>query len=73
MKESHIVNLLESRSVASLSVAELEMVEVHTAGCSECLVAYRAAQASLSLLQERAAVVVEPPPFFETRVMAAIR
>jgi hypothetical protein len=73
MKDKHIVNLLESRSLASLSVAELEMVQAHTAGCSECLVAYQAAQTSLSLLQQRASVVVEPPPFFQTRVMAAIR
>ena len=73
MKENHIISLLESRSLASLSVAELEMVQAHTAGCSECLLAYQAARASLSLLQERASVVVEPPPFFQTRVMAAIR
>src|SRR5689334_19350065 len=73
MKENHIVNLLERRSLGSLSVAELEMVKAHTAACSECLLAYQAAQASLRLLQERTSVVVEPPPFFQTRVMAAIR
>ena len=73
MKENHIINLLESCSLASLSVAELEMVQAHAAGCAECLLAYQAAQASLSLLQQRASVVVEPPPFFQTRVMAAIR
>src|ERR1044071_95394 len=73
MKDNHIINLLESRSLASLSAAELGMVQAHTAGCSECLLAYQAAQASLSLLQQRASVVVEPPPFFQTKVMAAIR
>jgi len=73
MKENHIVNLLESRSLGSLSVAELEMIHAHTAACSECLLAYQAAQASLRLLQERASVIVEPPPFFQTKVMAAIR
>lgn len=73
MKENHIVNLLEERPLGSLSVAELEMVKTHTAACSECLRAYEAAQASLRLLQERASVVVEPPPFFQTKVMAAIR
>jgi hypothetical protein len=73
MNNNHIVNFLESRSLASLSAAELEMIQAHTAGCSECLLAYQAAQASLSLLQQRASVVVEPPPFFQTRVMAAIR
>ena len=73
MKDDHIINLLESRSFASLSAAELGMVQAHTAGCSECRLAYQAAQASLSLLQQRASVIVEPPPFFQTRVMAAIR
>ena len=73
MKDDHIINLLESRSFASLSAAELGMVQAHTSGCSECLLAYQAAQASLSLLQERASVVVEPPLFFQTRVMAVIR
>jgi hypothetical protein len=73
MKENHIVNLLESRSLGSLSIAELETVKAHTAACSECLLAYQAAQASLLLLQERASVIVEPPPFFQTKVMAAIK
>ena len=73
MKENHIVNLLERRSLGSLSVAELEMLKAHTAACSECLLAYQAAQASLLLLQERASAIVAPPPFFQTKVMAAIR
>jgi len=73
MKENHIVNLLERRSLGSLSVAELERVKAHTAACPECLLAYQAAQASLLLLQERASVIVEPPPFFQTKVLAAIR
>jgi len=72
MREKHIVNLLD-RPLGSLSVAELDIVKAHIAACSECLSAYEAAQASLLLLQERASVVVEPPPFFQTKVMAAIR
>ena len=73
MKENHIVNLLESRSLGSLSATELDMIQAHAAACAECLLAYQAAQASLLLLQERASVIVEPPPFFQTKVMAAIR
>ena len=73
MKENHIVDLLERRSLGSLSGAELEMVQAHTAACPECLLAYQAAQASLRLLQDRASVSVEPPTFFQTKVMAAIR
>ncbi|HEX2523465.1 MAG TPA: hypothetical protein VHP35_15185 [Terriglobia bacterium] len=73
MRENHIVNLLEERPLGRLNVAELEIVKAHTAACAECLRAYEATQASLLLLQERASVIVEPPPFFETKVMAAIR
>ena len=73
MKQDHIVDLLERRSLGRLSIAELERVKAHTAACSECLLAYQAAQASLLLLQERASATVEPPPFFQTKVMAAIR
>jgi Putative zinc-finger len=73
MRENHIINLLEERPLGSLSVAELDIVKAHIATCSECLRAYVAAQASLLLLQERASVIVEPPPFFQTKVMAAIR
>jgi anti-sigma factor RsiW len=73
MREKHIVNLLEERPLGSLSVAELDIVKAHIATCSECLRAYEAAQASLLLLQERASAIVEPPLFFQTKVLAAIR
>jgi hypothetical protein len=73
MRENHIINLLEERPLGSLSASELDIVKAHTAGCSNCLRAYEAAQASLLLLQERASAIVEPPPFFQTKVMAAIR
>lgn len=73
MNENHIVDLLERSSVGSLSADELETVRSHTAVCPECLLAYQAAQASLRLLQARMALSVAPPPFFQTKVMAAIR
>jgi hypothetical protein len=73
MNESHIIALLEERPLGSLSETELEQVKTHTAACPECLGAYHAAQASLMLLQERASVLVVPTPFFQTRVLAAIR
>jgi len=69
----HIINLLEERPLTKLSAAELHVVEAHIAECSTCLQAYEAAKASLRLLQERRSVIVEPPSFFQTRVMAAIR
>ena len=69
----HIINLLEERPLANLGEAELDIVRAHTAECSACLQAYQAAKASLQLLQERRSVTVEPHPFFQTRVMAALR
>lgn len=73
MRDNHIINLLEERPLSNLSASELDLVKAHTAGCSNCLHAYEAAQASLLLLQERASAIVEPRPFFQTKVMAAIR
>ena len=73
MSNHHIRQLLEERSLTSLSAAELKLIAAHTAVCDECLSAYEAAQIAFAMLQERTAVVVEPPPFFQTRVMAAIR
>ena len=73
MRENHIINLLEKRPLGSLTASELDIVKAHTAGCSNCLRAYEAAQASLLMLQERTSVIVEPTAFFQTKVMAAIR
>jgi hypothetical protein len=73
MRQDHIINLLEERPLSNLSAAELEIIKAHTADCSMCNRAYEAAQASLLLLRKRASVAVEPPAFFETKVLAAIR
>jgi Putative zinc-finger len=73
MRDNHITDLLERRALGSLTASELDIVKAHTAGCSHCLHVYEVAQASLLLLQERASATVEPPPFFQTKVMAAIR
>ncbi len=73
MRNDHIINLIEERPIISLSAAEIERVNAHTAGCAECRLAFEAAMVSSRLLRERAEVAVEPSPFFQTRVMAAIR
>src|SRR5262245_24730986 len=73
MTESHIIDLLEERPLASLRAAELDVVKAHTAECSDSLRAYDAATASLRLLQERRSAIIDPPPSFQTKVMAAIR
>lgn len=73
MKENHIIDLLENRSFASLNESERTLIKTHAANCSSCARAYRATQVASSLLTERASEVVEPSPFFHTRMMAALR
>jgi anti-sigma factor RsiW len=73
MKQNHIINLLESVPFASLSESDHREIRAHAANCHACAHAYRAAVVSTSLLKEGAGEVFEPSPFFQTRVLAAIR
>jgi len=73
MKENHIIDLLENRSFASLNDSERTAIQAHTADCSSCARAYEATKIASSLLRGRAVEVVEPSPFFPTRVLAALR
>ena len=76
MKEKHIINLLESVSFASLAETDHEQIRAHSADCVDCARAYKVAMVSASLLETRVsdtANLVEPPPFFHTKVLAAIR
>src|SRR5262249_26095068 len=73
MKGDHIINLLDENRIDMLGESELATIKAHTPGCPECLHAYRAAIVSADLLKARAAETIEPPPFFKTRVMAAIK
>jgi len=49
------------------------VIRAHAKECSNCLRALEAAQVSLLLLKEHAAVQFEPSPFFHTRVLATLR
>ncbi len=73
MKEEHIIDVLESTSLAALNEGELNTIRAHVSVCQACAKAYEAAQLSTLLIRERAAEAVEPSPFFQTRVMAAWR
>jgi hypothetical protein len=73
MRDEHIISILESAPLSGLGESELAAVRAHTRGCAECRRAYRAAQISTLLLRERAAETFEPSPFFQTRVLAALR
>lgn len=73
MKENHIIELLENRSFASLNESERTAIQAHAANCTSCARAYEATKIASALLRERAVEVVEPSPFFHTRVLAALR
>ena len=73
MKDKHITQILESTPLADLSEAELATVRMHAAHCAACKHAYDAAHVSAALLRARAAEAFEPSPFFQTRVLAALR
>lgn len=73
MKDKHITEILDNASPASLSESELFEVRAHALECGSCRSAFEAARLSTMALKSRAQVIVEPSPFFQTRVMAAIR
>ena len=73
MRDEHITDILDGGPVAGLGAAELARVRDHAARCAGCARAYEAARVSQLLLAERAAREFEPPPFFQTRVLAALR
>lgn len=73
MKREHIISILDERPLGQLSEGELEAVRAHAAACDECGRAYDAALIASSLLHARASEGFEPSPFFQTRVLAALR
>ncbi len=73
MRDEHIIGIIENAPLSGLSESELARVRAHTVHCAECLRAFEAAQVSTLLLRERAADTIEPSPFFQTRVLAALR
>jgi predicted anti-sigma-YlaC factor YlaD len=73
MKDEHITNMLDNTPLAGLGESELAAIRAHTGACPECRRAFEAAQVSALLLRERVAETFEPAPFFQTRVLAALR
>jgi hypothetical protein len=73
MRDQHIKKMLEAAPLASLGKAELAALRAHAEGCAECRSALEAAQVSELMLKARAAETFEPSPFFQTRVLAALR
>jgi hypothetical protein len=73
MKDKHITEILDNTSIAKLSEFELNEVRIHVKDCASCRDAYEAARLSALVVKSRTQVTIEPSPFFQTRVMAALR
>ena len=73
MKDKHITEVLDNAALATLSPSELEEIRAHAQDCKPCGSAFAAAQLTALVMKERAQVGIEPSPFFQTRVMAALR
>jgi hypothetical protein len=73
MNDKHITEMLDNVALANLSRSELDHIRAHARECQPCGSAFAAAQLSARIMTERAQVVIEPSPFFQTRVMAALR
>ena len=73
MKDKHIIEVLDSAALASFSPSELDEIRAHAHDCDPCGSAFEAAQLAAVVIKERAQVVIEPSPFFQTRVLAALR
>src|SRR5918992_3392167 len=73
MRDEHIKRLLDEAPLSSLGKAELAAVRAHAEVCEDCRRAVAAAQLSSLMLKARTREASEPPPFFQTRVLAALR
>jgi hypothetical protein len=73
MKNEHIISIVENAPISSLSDSELATIRSHSEECADCKRVFEAAQISSFLLKERADETIEPSPFFQTRVLAALR
>lgn len=73
MKNNHIIEIIDTMSVASLSQSELDEMKAHAGECASCRSAFEAARLSALVIKQRAEVTIEPSPFFHTRVLAAWR
>ena len=73
MNDKHIIEVIDSVAIASLSQVEMDQVKTHVRECASCGTAFEAAQLSALVIAQRAQVKIEPSPFFHTRVLAAWR
>jgi len=69
----HITEILDNASISTLSESELNEIRAHALECRSCRDAFEAARLSAVVIKSRVEATIEPSPFFQTRVMAALR
>lgn len=69
MKDEHILDILDN----DLNTADSSVVQAHTANCESCRQAVAAARISSALFRAPAAETFEPSPFFQAKVLNALR
>ena len=73
MKSKHITKILDETRFKDLSPVQISEINAHAEECAECGSAFQAARLSSVLFTNRTPEIFEPPPFFETKVLAALR
>jgi hypothetical protein len=73
MRDNHIIDILDAMPFDSLSESELSEIQTHSKACEECGKALQAARVSAAILKFESEPLFEPSPFFQTKVMAALR
>jgi hypothetical protein len=69
----HIVEMLDGAPFGSFSGDELAGFREHCRECESCTTAFTAAQTSAAVIKFDSEQVFGPSPFFQTKVMAALR
>ena len=75
MKSRHITKILDRTPFAELSESDLATISTHNADCQSCAQAVKAAHISSAVLKvlASAAASFEPSPYFQAKVLNALR
>lgn len=73
MRDEHIIERLDAGPLAQMSQSDREAIERHIAVCDGCRREYSVARLTEDLVRAHTSEAVEPPAFFQTRVLAAWR
>ncbi len=74
MNNQHILEILDEKRFDDFGGDELENIQSHCARCSPCRQSFEAARISSVLLKVRAEnPAIEPSPFFQAKMMNALR